>query len=107
MTHFKATENGQIHFTDEEEAEWQAEQDAYLAAAPVREKKRLIDLIANMEKEDLLNRGSREMELMLYEFFKLSGQMTQANYDTNPYRIKLMARNAEIATLRAQLAALG
>lgn len=106
MTHFKATVSGQIPFT-EEEAAWQAEQDAFLAAAPAREKKRLIDLISSMEKEDLLNRGSREMELMLYEFLKSNGSLTQANYDANPYMLKLMARNTEIAMLREQLAALG
>lgn len=105
MTLYRATAEGPIPMTAEEEAIFLADQ----AAMSLQDAKgRTQAQIDQLERDSLLNRGSRELELRLMEkeavdLAAAAGVTVEAYLATVPYYVRLKTLNDQITALRAQL----
>ncbi len=117
MTRYHATPAGNIPFTEDEEAEADAMESAHAAGAPQRASDAIQLQIDELERQTLLNRGSRELELVSMQDLanrqavilapSMPGSTVEEIADAilaaRPYYPKLVALDGQIAALRAQL----
>jgi hypothetical protein len=115
MTLYRATAQGRIAMTPEEEAEFEASR----APSAAEIKTGVLAKINQLERDSMLNRGSRELEIVNLsdlatrkaEKFKADNPADERTIETlaaeylaaTSYYAKLTALDAQITALRAQL----
>ena len=115
MPRYHTTANGPVQYTPEEEAERDAEEAAWAAAAASRAKVAIQAQIDLLERASMMNRGVRELQLRLME--KEAAELAAAqSTPENPITatqilatvsayVKFKALDDQIAILRGQLGA--